>query len=699
MALGNDLDAKIDVIYNQYLSKQNDEKLADRVLTSKESFKEGLEEVIKINNIVDKTAFFDAILVEIKNGNFSISNDGKIDLNSESVNKAVIRAKEEEQKDREFRTVVETESKKDNLSEYKDLLEIKEVKSLEEAKRIVSMDVPNEVFDQIDPEVKKAAFKSVYEQMMDSERAEAMADIAVNPPKIDSYIEEPECDEIFSDKQYSKAFMGFYNTCFDDIKLIKKYEEACPELKRYDWDAPKQKKAGLAEIFATLYIAHEKNGMGEAFLEGYSKLSELTDEQRAAYKKLEPLYTRDDNIHDARLVTMMCETLKSFTGNWTKENLTYILRRNVKYSGNWELTPEVEAAIQEVVDNPQVFMDLADKTVDKKRQENKVNENAQTVIPKEFMEVHSQYLDGFDKNIFLGDQPVVMAKDNNRTVVDGALGQERYEMLTGVSKTTLKYNKYDLSSIMHRARDEIRDKGFPNDNPLLQQEGDEMDEGFEELIPDSFMNFVAQTRSEEIVVGEFRAIGDNGIHQTYNTTKEFTIFNKGSQFVHAEKTFDEDEFGDSNGTNHDNVTLKDKVKVVQEEKKSPGIQVEDIAIDEEPRNTINNENLPKKITWVDKVRASVDAFGKNVKKAFGSFISAITGKGGENNYGANNSTSSNSSNAGQNKPVQEVNNFVPTVELNLKQAQQATKAAEEAKKNNDARGTDEPTQDDSEIGE
>ena len=131
-----------------------------------------------------------------------------------------------------------------------------------------------------------------------------------------------------------------------------------------------------------------------------------------------------------------------------------------------------------------------------------------------------------------------------------------------------------------------------------------------------------------------------------------------------------------------------------------GIQIEDIAIDEIVTNTMSNENLPKKITWVDKVRASVDAFGKNVKKAFGSFISAITGKGGENNTGTNNTTTTTtSSNAGQNKPVQEVNNFVPTVELNLKQAQQATKAAEEAKKNNDARGTDEPTQDDSEIGE
>lgn len=135
------------------------------------------------------------------------------------------------------------------------------------------------------------------------------------------------------------------------------------------------------------------------------------------------------------------------------------------------------------------------------------------------------------------------------------------------------------------------------------------------------------------------------------------------------------------------------------EKEVKGIQVEDINVDETLTNTMNNENLPKKITWVDKVRASVDAFGKNVKKAFGSFISAITGKGGENNSAANNSTSSTSSSAGQNKHVQEVKNFVPTVELNLKQAQQATKAAEESKKNNDARGTDEPIQDDSEIGE
>ena len=128
-----------------------------------------------------------------------------------------------------------------------------------------------------------------------------------------------------------------------------------------------------------------------------------------------------------------------------------------------------------------------------------------------------------------------------------------------------------------------------------------------------------------------------------------------------------------------------------------GIQIEDIAIDENVTNTMSNENLPKKITWVDKVRASVDAFGKNVKKAFGNFISAITGKSGENNTGTNTTTTS-SSNAGQNKPVQEFSNFVPTAVLNLKQAQQATKAAEEAKKNNDARGNDEPTQDDSELG-
>lgn len=698
MALGNDLDAKIDVIYNEYLNKQNDEKLANRVLTSKESFKEGLEEVIKINNIADKSVFFDAILVEIKNGNFSISNDGKIDLNSESVNKAVIRAKEEEQKDREVRTVVETELKNDKLSEYKDLLEIKEVKSLEDAKRIVSMDVPNEVFDQINPEVKKAAFKTVYEQMMDSERAEAMADIAVNPPKIDSYIEETECDEIFSDKQHSKAFMGFYNICFDDINLIKKYEEACPELKRYDWNDPEQRKIGLAEIFATLCIAHEKNGMGESFLEIYSKLSELTEEQRLTYQKLEPLYTRDGNAHDARLVTMMCETLKSFTGNWTKEKLTYILRRNVKYSGNWELTPEVEAAIQEIVDNPQVFMDLADKTVDKKRQENIVNERAQSVTPKEFLEVHGQYLDRVEKNAVSDRDNTFMGIDN-RTRLDEMYVQARKEITPTDPKRFIKDGKIDFSAIMHQAREESYDRNTGYDNPLLQQEGDEMDEGFEELIPDSFMDFVAQTRSEEIVVGDFKVIGDNGIHQIDNTIKEFTIFNKGSQFVHTEKTFDEDEFSDSNGTNHDNVTLKDKAKVVQEEKKNPGIQVEDITIDEEPTNTMNNENLPKKITWVDKVRASVDAFGKNVKKAFGSFISAITGKGGENNSAANNSTSSTSSNSGQNKHVQEVKNFVPTVELNLKQAQQATKAAEESKKNNDARGTDEPTQDDSEIGE
>lgn len=687
MALGNDLDAKIDVIYNQYLSKQNDEKLADRVLTSKESFKEGLEEVIKINNIVDKNVFFDAILVEIKNGNFSISNDGKIDLNSESVNKAVIRAKEEEQKDREFRAVVETESKKDNLSEYKDLLEIKEVKSLEEAKRIVSMDVPNEVFDQIDPEVKKAAFKTVYEQMMDSERAEAMADIAVNPPKTDSLIDEEESDKIFTYKEHSKAFVGFYNTCFDDINLIKKYAEGCKGLAGYDWNDPEQKKAGLAEIFTTLCLIHVKEGMGESFLEGYTKLSELTDEQRAAYKKLEPLYIRNGNIHDARLVTMILSRLENSKD--TKEQLREAFCNMVRESEDWELTPEMEAAIQEVVDNPQIFMEVADKTVERKKQENKVNEYVYNVQPSEFADMYNRYIVGFNKTEVLDRDDTLMGVDNGIRLNEMS-GEARKVMRPGDIERQVKHNKQALSEIIHTAQ-QIHGISTREETPPVQHEGDEMDAGFDQPITDNYMSFVVQTQGEEMVVGDAKGITNNYLHQFENAFKGFTIQDKGNQGVHDENTFDATRFTEVKGFNYNPVNVEDKTKVLQEEKKNPSLQVEEVQVDKalvevkKSRFAEFKESLPM---WMQK---AIDNVGK--------FFNRVTGKNGENNTGTNNTTTTTSSNAGQNKPVQEFSNFVPTAELNLKQAQQATKAAEEAKKNNDARGTDEPTQDDSEIGE
>lgn len=688
MALGNDLDAKIDVIYNEYLNKQSDEKLANRVLTSKESFKEGLEEVIKVNNIVDKTVFFDAILVEIKNGNFSVSNDGKIDLNSESVNKAVIRAKEEEQKDREFRTVVETESKKDNLSEYKDLLEIKEVKSLEDAKRIVSMDVPNEVFDQIDPEVKKAAFKSVYEQTMDSERADAMADIAVDPPKADSYIDEAESDKIFTDKSHSKAFVGFYNTCFDDINLIKKYAEGCKGLEDYDWNDPEQKKAGLAKIFATLYIVHEEKGMGESFLEGYTKLSELTEEQRVAYKKLEPLYTRTDNVHDARLVTMILPRVKK--SKETKEQLREALCNMVRDSGNWELTPEMEAAIQEIVDNPQIFMEVADKTVERKKQVNKVNEYVYNVPQIEFVNVYDRYMAGFDKMEVLDRDYTLMGGDNGIRLNEMS-GEARKVVIPGDMKRYVKHNKQELSEIIHKAQQQIHGISTREETPSVQHEGDEMDAGFDQPISDNFMSFVVQTQGEEMVVGDAKGITDNNLHQFENAFKGFTIQDKGNQGLHAENTFDATRFAEVKGFNYNPVNVEDKTKVLQEEKKNPSLQVEEVQVDK--------ALVEVKKSRFAKFKESLPMWMQNAIDNVGKFFNRVTGKSGENNTETNNTTTTTtSSNAGQNKPVQEFSNFVPTVELNLKQAQQATKAAEEAKKNNDARGNDEPTQDDSELG-
>ena len=136
MALGNDLDSKIVEIYQEYLKHQKDEKIANRVYASEESFRNGLEEVIKLNGIVDKSEFYTAIAFEIQNGNFSISNDGKIDLASESITKAVERAKEAENKKIKVNSTNEEESKKVPIE--KGILGITEIKTMEDAQRVLS---------------------------------------------------------------------------------------------------------------------------------------------------------------------------------------------------------------------------------------------------------------------------------------------------------------------------------------------------------------------------------------------------------------------------------------------------------------------------------------------------------------------------------------------------------------------------------
>lgn len=111
------------------------------------------------------------------------------------------------------------------------------------------------------------------------------------------------------------------------------------------------------------------------------------------------------------------------------------------------------------------------------------------------------------------------------------------------------------------------------------------------------------------------------------------------------------------------------------------------------------DNHPKIITTAYIIKSALFYIGTKVKEIWGNVVKSITGNN-DNNAGTNNQ--SGSSNAGQNKPVQEINNIVPTAVLDIKQAQQAVKAAEEAKKEAkkevESKATEDIIQNDSELG-
>lgn len=181
MSLGNDLDSKIVLIYQEYMKRQQDEKIAARVYTSEESFRNGLEEVIKLNGIVDKNEFYTAIAFEIQNGNFFISNDGKIDMTAESITKAVERAKEKENKNRIIQDNLNKERNKQNdNNEEKGILGITQIKTMDDAKKVLSARIRK---DELTPERKKLcrdAMKMALSETMDSEKAESVAEEVID---------------------------------------------------------------------------------------------------------------------------------------------------------------------------------------------------------------------------------------------------------------------------------------------------------------------------------------------------------------------------------------------------------------------------------------------------------------------------------------------------------------------------------------
>lgn len=379
MALGNDLDSKITLIYQEYLKKQKDEKVVDRVYASEESFRNGLEEVIKVNGIIDKNEFYTAISFEIQNGNFSISNDGKIDMHAESITKAVERAKEKE-KSKSFQETANknNEGNENKFSQYKDLLEIKEVKTLEEARKIISADVPKEIFDRVPKDIKRQAFEKSLEESVGREYAAPLAEIATEGLEEETTIvTESDYRDYFENPEHMKAFGTFLKsgqiyTCLETLS------GEHPQYREINKQSIHKNMDVCVAVFAT--VVREQGDNQQEYLDRLIDLSKCTEEQMELYSKVRSIYTRDDGVHDGRLSEHLLRVLKS-TKTTDIEELKGILIDEVKkFSGEWTLNEGLLQSIQEIVNNTELFKELAEITKKKSEVKQTVNKFGNHVI-------------------------------------------------------------------------------------------------------------------------------------------------------------------------------------------------------------------------------------------------------------------------------------------------------------------------------
>ena len=703
---GNDISSLIQDIYDRYKENQKDKKPEEQMYMSEEEFKANLKSMVNKSDIEDKFMLYNEIYLHITEDALEIDTTGNITISP----KVIVNAEKE---------VIR------RLEEHKNV-ENSKIGITEVVVGKTILDMTKEEYDKLSVEQRKEVFVNSTEGFWGSkEKAEEAFDnlgaisANVDEKKLEDALDNVENGEILSQEKIAEISPNErYIPNIDFQKIGIKLHKSVVRISKIDgidalFDENKEIDTGV--------IAYLVSGLNNKISKDIllKKLSKVIKDE----KKLEQLEKLMDQPKKYEAAIRTLEILGALTNqrgielqNLTPEQLEMYAKGHVELYGETNIFEEIDNFTEKLehegeLSEQGVFAynkfyatyQFIDKKINELlktvreyvRKDNgidsSIKENdAGSIVSKYIGTFGSNYESTKNETLFgIGNKKksIVEAFEELKpigTIVDiQEQAEERIKGITGEDDSKFKDYRALQDSYMKDLKEDKKDKATVQaevpSNVALEIEADFESSlaSISDMEPDMFADMFSDM-AEEIVFEE----------PTFETEK----------VVQEEETHEV--AGDDRTAQGEKETqiLEEEAEELTE-KEVKGIQVEDINVDETLTNTMNNENLPKKITWVDKVRASVDAFGKNVKKAFGSFISAITGKGGENNSGANNSTSSTSSNAGQNKPVQEVNNFVPTVELNLKQAQQATKAAEEAKKNNDARGTDEPTQDDSEIGE
>lgn len=699
---GNDISSLIQDIYDRYKENQKDKKPEEQMYMSEEEFKANLKSMVNKSEIEDKFMLYNEIYHNITEDALEIDATGNITISP----KVIVNAE---------RAVVRRLEEQKSIDNSK--IGIEEVVA---GKTI--LDLTKEEYDKLSVEQRKEVFVNSTEGFWGSkEKAEEAFDnlgaisANVDEKKLEDALDNVENGEILSQEEIAELSPNErYIPNIDYQKIGIKLHKAVARISKIDgidalFDENDKINIGLVGILIAGLNEKQPRDVILASIDGWVKdkkqLEKLMDQPKkyeAAIRTLEIL----GDLTNQRGIDLQ---------NLTPEQLEMYAKGHVELYGETNIFEEIDNFTEKLEHEGELseqgvfaynkfyatyqFIDKKNKELLKTVREyvRKNNGIDSSIKENDAGSIVSEYIGTFGSNYESTKNETLFGIGNKKksiveafeelkpigTIVDI---QEQAEGIikgiTGEDDSKFKDYRALQDSYMKDLKEDKKDKATvqpeaPSDVDLeIEADFESSLASISDMEPDMFADMFSDM-AEEIVFEE----------PTFET----------------EKVVQEDENHEVAGDDRTAQGEKE-TQILEEvspkeliEKEVKGIQVEDINVDETLTNTMNNENLPKKITWVDKVRASVDTFGKNVKKAFGSFISAITGKGGENNSGANNSTSSTSSNAGQNKPVQEFSNFVPTAELNLKKAQQDTKAAEEAKKNNDARGTDEPTQDDSEI--
>ena len=700
---GNDISSLIQDIYDRYKENQKDKKPEEQMYMSEEEFKANLKSMVNKSDIEDKFMLYNEIYLHITEDALEIDTTGNITISP----KVIVNAEKE---------VIR------RLEEHKNV-ENSKIGITEVVVGKTILDMTKEEYDKLSREQKKEVFVNSTEAFWGSKEAAENAyenldsiRVCADEEKIIEATEKIQNGDVLTQEEYEKMYPNEIYIKDNDYQAIGlQIHKAIVNIASIEgidalFETDENNMSVVDKDLITILIKGLDEGTSlSATIECLN--GHIKDEKRL--KKIEQLMKQPKKYEATiRLLDILGSMTMDRGGriaDLSKEQIQeYAKSYNALYKGT-DIFEQIEILSKELETDADISDNMYTRVDNIVKTNNQIRDTLKETVDSLRNLVEQDYN-------YIGWEHSDNGNANRRVIgeitVDKTGRKNMFENLTGINLNqsgtiadmrskyfgTVNVTTYgDFEKLQGLLRDKNRenngniyiggnvvDKTKTEPEPEITEDVVEMEGDFEadlaaisDMQPDMFAGMFESMAEEMVVDAEQPVVETEKQEQTVpeiDSTEERSdnpiLQNKGVQITDS--------------------TVEDNL--VQ------GIQIEDIAIDENVTKTMSNENLPKKITWVDKVRASVDAFGKNVKKVFGNFISAITGKSGENNTGTNNTTTTSSSNAGQNKPVQEFSNFVPTVVLNLKQAQQATKAAEEAKKNNDARGNDEPTQDDSELG-